>query len=199
MYLEPNNPFAQKIIKACYPSYNGRLIKAVVRDGGMNLNSYWDGGSRSYFQLYRLDTGENAGIPQNGTMFDKIDLSGQTKYPCENVAVVEHSIFCGKDAGITIHLHPANGALYLPDKPELSREEKIVLVATRSYKSTYAGISNYRFREAREQTGITAEAWENAKQSCITRGFLNKAGAITYTGKNAVDGMWNLRSLKEEK
>jgi hypothetical protein len=36
-----------------------------------------------------------------------------------NVIVVEHSIFCGKDVGITIYVRPANLAKLLPEGGDL--------------------------------------------------------------------------------
>ena len=57
--------------------------------------------------------------------------------------------------------------------------------ATCSLKSSYGGVSNYRFHEARRYTGITAERYEAAKASLIARKLLNKAGAVTVEGQNA--------------
>jgi hypothetical protein len=102
------------------------------------------------------------------------------------IACVEHSIFCGKDMGLTIHIHPANANRLLPAPVELTWAERTVLLATMSWKSSYAGVSNYRFVEAQRTCGITLPEWENAKQSLIARKLLNKAGAVTVDGRNAI-------------
>lgn len=85
----------------------------------------------------------------------------------------------------------------IPPKPALAWAESVVLAATRSLKSSYAGIKNYRFYEAHERTGITETEWDSAKAVCIQKGLLNRAGAITDDGRNAIE--WTrLESLKRE-
>lgn len=86
--------------------------------------------------------------------------------------------------------------LALPCHVELTVDEKIVLSATRSLKSSYNGLSNYRFHEASQTTGITQARWGAALGSLKARKLLNAAGAITDEGKNAI-GWTDLRSLKQ--
>jgi hypothetical protein len=73
----------------------------------------------------------------------------------------------------------------LPAPTELTEDEEIVLVATRSLKASYGGVSNYRLSEARRYTGIDLHRWETAKAMLIAKKLLNKAGAITVEGRNA--------------
>ena len=102
------------------------------------------------------------------------------------IVLVEHSIFCGRDTGITVHVRPDNlDQLKLPDAPQLTDDERVVLKAT-GWKSSYAGIRNYRFVEARRTTGITRERYETAKTALIERKLFNRAGAITNAGRNAL-------------
>ena len=85
-----------------------------------------------------------------------------------------------------LFVHPQAVAKMLDEVPEdISKNEKIVLVATRSLKSSYAGEKDFRFNEARRVTGITKEEWNEAKQSLISKGFLSKTGRITNRGRNA--------------
>ncbi len=176
--------------------YTGKLYKVVTSEH-VRMNSHWEGGSRDFYavinpQSYRIAS-------QSGTPYDH-----EPEQVClnENTAVLCHSIIMGKDRGITLYVHPSFAPLYLEGpKPgpegNITTNEKIVLIATRSYKSSYAGMSNYRFVEAKRQTGIRREAWELAKQSCIDKQLLNKAGAITPQGKNIVE--WaDLNGLKAE-
>lgn len=84
-----------------------------------------------------------------------------------------------------LYAHPADinrDAIAPP--VDLTYEEKIVLWATRSLKSSYAGISNYRFHEAQQFFRINRHQWEQAKGDAIRKGWLNKAGAITTAGRN---------------
>jgi len=88
--------------------------------------------------------------------------------------------------GLTIYVHPSNLAKLLPKPAELTRHERTVLGYTARLKSSYGGISNYRFHEAHERTGITLAEWDAAKQSIIGKKLLNKRGAITTQGRNAL-------------
>jgi hypothetical protein len=102
------------------------------------------------------------------------------------IIIVKHSIFMGKDSGITIFANESDLANMLPPKVELSKDEKTVLKYTASYKSSYAGIKNYRWHEANRDLGISLEEWEEAKEKLIEKKMLNKRGAITVSGRNAV-------------
>jgi hypothetical protein len=101
-------------------------------------------------------------------------------------AIVCHKVFCGKDMGLTIYVHPSNLAKLLPKPVELTGHEQTVLSYTASLKSSYGGISNYRFHEAHQRTGIILAEWDAAKQSLISKRLLNKRGAITTQGRNAL-------------
>ena len=111
------------------------------------------------------------------------------------IAVVEHSMFCGKDMGLTFHVHPDNAAKLLPaPTAELTAHEKLVLQATCSFKSSYGGKDRYqmmadevRYASSKhvQEPFPTREQWDAAKQSLIGRGMLNKAGAVTPCGRNA--------------
>lgn len=192
MYLNPK-PELKALGERLF-SYHGRKFQIVPAES-MTLSSYWDGGSRTYYAVISQVPGEiqSVMIGECGGPFQpppsKVTLNPQTM-------VVSHHIFCGEDLGLTFYVHPSVLPKYLPEPASLPRNEKIVLSATRSYKSTYAGTSNYRFHEAKRQTGIGLADWNIAKDSLIRRGLLNKAGALTVDGKNVI-GWTDLWSLKE--
>jgi hypothetical protein len=193
MYLNPK-PELKALGERLF-SYHGRKFQIVPAES-MTLSSYWDGGSRTYYAVISQVPGEiqSVMIGECGGPFQpppsKVALNPQTM-------VVSHHIFCGEDLGLTFYVHPSILPKYLPEPASLTRNEKIVLCATRSYKSTYAGDGNYRFHEARRITGINLEFWATAKTGLIAKGLLNKSGALTVDGKNAI-GWTDLRSLKEE-
>ncbi len=193
MVYHTTAPEVQEIARAAFPDYTGRKFSVAAFQGPMNLASYWDGGSRTYYAVVDLNTKKSVEIPQSGTMFDK-QTYRMTTLPF-NLAVVAHSIFMGKDGGITIYVNPDNLTKMLPKTDEVSWAEKVVLAATRGLKSSYAGIKDYRFREALKDTGITRVEWDTAKEALIQKGMLNKAGAITDAGKNAI-GWTDLYKLK---
>lgn len=186
------------LTRASFPSYNGRKFQLEVRDTPIReMTSYWDGGSRDYWAIVDLATMQSMDVPENGSGFTaELENVQSAALPRPGFAVVRHSIFCGKDMGLTFYLHPDNAAKFLPKVEELTRDEKIVLVATRSLKSSYAGIKDYRFHEANRDTKITRERWDAAKSALIARRLLNSAGAITTEGKNAA-GSGDLYQLRE--
>jgi hypothetical protein len=90
----------------------------------------------------------------------------------------------------------ATAAQLLPASVKLDWAGKVVLVATRSIKPSYGGISNYRFHTAHRETGISQAEWEAAKQFCISRNLLKPTSAITDEGRSAVAQFSSLQALK---
>lgn len=198
IYVEPAQVAA--LIRATFPNYTGRKveIRPSATVGLHDLN--WSGGSRSQYRACTLD-GQPAGSA------DKFNHVA----PWENVAegktldialghcVVEHCIFMGKDHGLRIYARPEDMAPLLPAPVALSPAERIVLNATATYKSSYQGRDRYDMARADARgygvynkeafaTFPTREGWNAAKESLIGRGLLNKAGAITNAGRNAIAG-----------
>jgi len=175
------------IIAACFPTYTGKKIK-ISTNIPTRLNSYWDGGSRTYFAFYSLDNAKVFNVESNHPMFEAGKPNHLEKLP-NRLLLVAYSIFCDKDTGITIYANADDLAPMLPKNEEiLTQDELIVLTFTRTFKSSYAGIPNYRFREAKKVHGITEIAWNAAKDALVVKGLLGKNGAITPNGKNAIDG-----------
>lgn len=193
MYID--TPEVRTLVARAFPGYNGTKFKVEPFSGPMRLTSYWSGGSIDYWKIVRLTDGKTAGVPENGTPFMP-ELKECASLP-ENCCLVRHTIFCGKDMGCTVYVRPENLTPMLPAVPVLTRNEQIVLAATAGLKSSYGGIKNYRFHEAHEITGITESEYEHAKGSCIAKGLLNKAGAITGEGRNAINNV-RLENLKNQ-
>lgn len=162
--------------------YRGNQFKVRVSES-YHLENYWSEGSIKKCQLIKRDG------------FEVLPPSARTKNPMDQAAhktvqippgyfIVEHAISRSVDRGITFICNPADMDTFtLPPAQETTDDEMIVLVYTRSNKSSYNGISNYRFHEAKE-TGITLERWNAAKESLIARKLLQKNGVITPDGRN---------------
>ncbi len=106
-----NSYFAKRIVQIAYPEYKGRKIRLVVTDS-VNCCSYWDGGSRDYFESFNLTDKKvvYTAPPQSG--FDPT-VKGLDNVPItKGFCVIEHSIFCGKDIGMRIHIHPDDKCLF---------------------------------------------------------------------------------------
>tara|TARA_Y100000310_G_C20475602_1_gene712235 strand:- start:322 stop:909 length:588 start_codon:yes stop_codon:yes gene_type:complete len=175
--------------------YSGRKFKAQAAET-MTIGAHaglWDGGSKDYFYAIRLEDGARVEISDSFHAPWDSERRSQTVTLKPGFAVVEHSIFCGKDMGLRFYLHPADIAKMLPAPVELNAYEKHVLNATACYKASYNGQDRYdmSLRDwPREQTEsdnpMSRPLWEIAKQALIERKLLNKAGAITVAGRNAV-------------
>ena len=181
IHLEATSEIKAMARKA-FPSYKGRKFQLDNSGHAVDLQSAWNSGSRDYFVVLQLGTDNTKAIPQNGTMFDHVNVKATKVQP--GFVIAEHTYFMGKDLGITFHVHPETAVAFLPEPVDLSRDERIVLAATSAYKASYNG-HNPRISEAQYCTGISAAQFETAKLALIDSGMLNKAGAITVRGRNA--------------
>jgi len=188
--------------------YTGRKFQVEARER-VHIVSYWDGGTRSYWVVLTMGQGGGSttqttaivehGKPELRVVGECGGMGQPTGIDVEidaNTIVAEHVIFCGKDLGIRFYVNPARLPQFLPASAnELTREQRIVLISTRSYKSSYAGVGNYRYIEAARETGISLADWERSKAECQSMGYLDKRGAITVEGRNMV-GQTQLYELR---
>lgn len=175
----------KKIILNTFPNYRGKKIK-ISTDIPKNLNSYWQGGSRDRYCFYQLSTGTSYDVTSNHPVFNKNNPRNLEKLPT-GIVIVRHSIYCGEDMGIFIYANKEDISPLLPEKVKLTEDEKIVLKYTKSYKPSYNKIKNYRLYKANRETNISLERWNLVKETLIKRKLLNKAGAITVNGRNALE------------
>jgi len=180
-----NHPDVKKIALSAYPNYNGKKFSVSVTDNPIDTRSSWEGGSRDYFVFLRLDNLSTFEIPSQSA-FDAKIKGAEGVSLVNDMVCVRHTFFCGKDLGITVYVHSSNAPAFIEEKKELTIDEKIVLVYTRSYKNSYGGKSNVRFSEANRSKGISSNEWQIAVKSLQDKGMLNKALAITNEGRNAI-------------
>ena len=105
--------FVGRILAATYPDYRGRKIFIVPQAYPLDVRSYWDGGSRSYYTFLNLATFERAAMPAQSAFDRQLAGADSVTLPT-GIACIEHVIFCGKDLGIRIHVNPDNVARILP-------------------------------------------------------------------------------------
>ena len=91
----------------------------------VSINSYWDGGSRSTFVLYNLETGQRHALPTSthpyydvaargivntGNAAVEVDSRGNVtlKQLPENCILIEAGTFCGKPATAHLFVNAAN-------------------------------------------------------------------------------------------
>lgn len=102
--LTSSSPLA-KLVRAVFPEYRGRKIKAATRST-CTMANYWDGGSRVYVKAVELATGKIV-EPAEFTANPMNHGAGATFEIPPGVAMIEHSIFCGSDMGLTVVTGPA--------------------------------------------------------------------------------------------
>jgi len=184
IHLDPTSEVKAMASKT-FPAYRGRTFKLSSSSHPIDVTSYWGGGSRDYYVALNLTTGKTLPVPQNGTPFDGGPVAPDGVGVPPGYLIAEHTIFCGKDLGITFHVHPDTSTKFLPDPVELTDDGRIVLNLTSGLKNTYGGETDIRFREA-QRDGMTRDRWDTAQARLIADKLLNRAGAITTAGRNAI-------------
>ena len=182
IHLNGNDPTAKLVTSAAFPAYTGRKFKVTIveKNHKFNLTSGWEDGSRDFYAVVRLSDMTSVEISQLSVVGNNFNRSGIDFLLPEGFAVVEHSIFLGKDAGITIFITEANAMALLPAPVELTENEKKVL-GVMGLKNTYGGQTNVRQRES----GLTPNVYVETVALLKEKGFLDKRGAITPEGRNA--------------
>lgn len=100
------------LVSAAFPEYKGRKVR-IRSAASYQMSNFWDGGSRTYVVAVDLVTGRvvepiaASSNPFSGAANAAFEIPS-------GVALVEHSFFCGKDAGITIVVNPGTVAGLLP-------------------------------------------------------------------------------------
>ena len=166
----------ESIAHKAFPEYNGKKFGYIICNHPITVRSQWEGGSITYYRFinFRIDA-----IPiQDGNVYTLVP----------GVVCVKHTIYCGTDLGLEVLVHPDDASI-LPEKAEVTNDELIVLIATRSWKNTYAGRSNMRFIEAHKECSITEDRWNTAQQSLISKKLLRKNASLTNEGKNVCGWM----------
>lgn len=181
MHLEP-----KQVPAYLKGGYTGQKFKAeaaesvhIPADAGL-----WSGGSRNTYSAIELATGRAAAVSDNMSSPWAAERQDRTVPLRAGFAIVKHSIFCGKDYGLTFFVHPSDVTKLLPEpvSDDLSAVELKALAIVRGIKSSYR--ADYYAR-----AGISAGEVEAIKAKLIRLGYLNKAGAITVAGRNRSEGV----------
>lgn len=121
-----NAPEIRKLVRIAFPDY--RKLRASINvfpECGININSYWGGGSRDEYAIVELSTMTRKALPTSTHPYFDIarhglanrsnavletDHAGNVtlKVLPENFALVCAGTFCGKPATASVYLSPAN-------------------------------------------------------------------------------------------
>lgn len=103
--IRVKKPDIAPILEVTFSDYHGRKFRVVPTERVTFYDTNWGGGTRNYYIAVQLESGRvsipNIPAPWNNPM------EGATVDVPEDVVIVEHSIFCGQDTGITIYAHPS--------------------------------------------------------------------------------------------
>ena len=178
-----------KTYAAHTPASNSKP-KSAKRASCQQMPEHGEAVARDTYRYIELATGRSVPISDASSAPWDVSRADNTFPLRPGFAVVMHSMFCGKDHGLTFTVHPNDATKMLPSGNELTEHEKTVLTATKSYKASYAGMDRYQMAQSEDYRFAkpfpTRPEWQLAKESLITKKLLNKAGAITIDGRNAI-------------
>lgn len=97
---------ALKIARAAFPQWKGRKVTVNTTGTASVYGTFWDGGTKNEYAAIDLATGRISHADNAlGTPAEMGGKAGdyKTRVPV-GVAVVQWSVFCGRDCGCTVYL-----------------------------------------------------------------------------------------------
>ena len=121
----------KRLVLAAFPDYRKQKATLSVFNGGVNINSYWDGGSRSEYRIVDLHTLRSSGTPSTSHPYFDVVRAGLARRENDAVSVdsvgnvtlkilpagyalVAAGTFCGKPATAHVYLPAENMPRFLP-------------------------------------------------------------------------------------
>lgn len=99
------------ILKITFPDYKGRTFRVCYTTDVTFYDTNWGGGSKNTYAAVQMTTGKVGRMVVPAPWVNGIE--GQRVQLPEDVVIVEHSVFCGKDMGIRFHVHESHAARFL--------------------------------------------------------------------------------------
>ena len=93
------------ILKATFPEYRGRTFKVEFAPTITFHDTNWGGGTKNTYAIIGSD-GRTARLSVPAPWINPVE--GKTVEMPTNALVVKHTVFCGKDLGITIYASPVH-------------------------------------------------------------------------------------------
>jgi hypothetical protein len=106
--MSRTDPMIREILRATYPAWTGRKIRATVKNFITFYNTNWGGGTRNEYRTFELASGRGRALWVSAPWRNPVE--GTTHPIPAGWVVVEHQIFQGHDMGITLHVNPADVA-----------------------------------------------------------------------------------------
>lgn len=103
---------AKEILAQTFPEYRGRKIRLAFTTEVVLSDVNWGGGSKNtYHGVTANANGKRLVVPAPWNHH----LEGAVVPLTKDLMIVEHTMFCGEDCGITIYAHPAHAPKWLTD------------------------------------------------------------------------------------
>ena len=93
------------ILAATFPEYQGRKFRVEFAPTVSFYDTNWGGGSRNVYVAVGSD-GRTVRLNVPAPWVNTVE--GTTMEMPQNILIVKHTIFCGKDLGITIYASPVH-------------------------------------------------------------------------------------------
>lgn len=177
----------REIVQAAFPGeVSRRTVKVDVTAGEYQVSDYWSEGSRNIAVFVELATMRSipatslpSEVRQKKNNPHNLAIGRVQVTP--GIVVVENIIYCGKNMGFRIHIHPDNVTKTLPSASTESKVDSRDLRILVSYRSLKSG--PYR-QEALSALKVTKEDIDRLVES----GYLarNARGAISLTQKGRI-------------
>jgi hypothetical protein len=172
--------------------YKGKKFKAVICDKltVTDCELRWSGGTRTTYTI--IENGRQTPVTE------------AARFPNYGEQVIElrrgrvlrsHTFSCGKDTGLTFYCvaDDVNQSRLPAPEFELSGNEWLVLNSTTRYKSQYMGLTRRQMMNqdcayaSPDFKKISTQEWDEIVKKLAGLGLLDKRGAITNRGKNALN------------
>jgi hypothetical protein len=169
-----------------FAGYTGQKFKVVACESVTISDTTWSGGTRSTWTIVRMFDGATSPLdtskctPKPGDPFAWIpDADGRSFAIPEGFAVVEHSVFRGKDMGLTFHVRPEALAPLLPPPLDITDRDRLIL-------GCFTGLKSGEYRqEALRKHGYTDVDRDRLASLGLLKVAKNGATGVTIEGRNA--------------
>jgi hypothetical protein len=125
-----DNQEIKRIVNSAAGNYKKQKAYVSTFSGKVNISSYWDGGSKSYYTVVEIATGRNKSLPTSTHPYFDIAVAGMANCETPDVesdhvgnlylrrlpkgfALVETGTFMGKTATAHVYLSPEDMPLQL--------------------------------------------------------------------------------------
>ena len=102
------------IVSRAFPDYPGRKFRVHPSNTITFYDTNWGGGTRNAYAAVPLSREDGRSVIHHAAPPWDNPVEGRTVEIPRGVAVIEHSIFMGKDLGITVWVRPGDLAPLLP-------------------------------------------------------------------------------------